>query len=144
LYGQVGRLLTSALVVDGPVPAVQIGLTGLAAAGVVRREGAATWWGAALAGHVGSALLSYGAMSVAAARGSESAREALGKPDFGVSCVFGGTAGALLVTGVRDRARGATAGGALGCLAMLALSRGWHGSQHGLSAALGAGLAAAR
>jgi hypothetical protein len=67
--GEVWRLLTSGLVVDG-VAAPQIALTAAAAWALIRLEGPLSWWAAVLVGHVGSALLAYAIVGVAIALGS--------------------------------------------------------------------------
>lgn len=65
--GQVLRLLTSVIAVEGPLAVPQIALGAFVAAVVIRREGAAVWWVAALVGHVGSALISYAIIDLASA-----------------------------------------------------------------------------
>jgi hypothetical protein len=128
--GEVWRLLTSGLVVDG-VAAPQIALTALAAFIVIRLQGAVVWWAAALVGHVGSALLAYAIIGVAIALGSEGAEAAADDPDFGISCVLGATLGALFASGFRLV-------GAIGFILLLPFSIDWYGPEHPLSFALGA------
>src|SRR3954453_21880483 len=83
-----GRLLLLAargLIVQGAVPALQLAAAALLAWGVLRRLGAATFWIAAVAGHVGATLLTYGAigalwLAAAAARRPVSRRRARRAP----------------------------------------------------------------
>lgn len=127
-------------------------IAAIAAGAVILREGPVTWWLAAIAGHVGSALLAYALIAIAAVLGSAGADRASDDPDFGVSCVLGASVGALLASAVlarRDGARDAgttvaLAAGLTGAAAMLALSAGWLDAEHGLSVALGAGVVIVR
>jgi hypothetical protein len=139
--GQVWRLLTSGLVVEG-VAAPQIALTGLAVAAVVQLEGPLVWWGSALVGHVGSALIAYAVIGLAIVVGSSSAEAAADDDDFGISCVLGATLGALLASGLRRRDRTLAGVGLLGLVVLLPFSIDWYGPEHPLSFALGAGVAA--
>lgn len=138
--GQALRLLTSGIVVEGPLAAWQIGFGALAAAVVIRREGAAVWWAAVLAGHVGSALIAYAIIGFGSAVGSASAEDAANDPDYGISAVLGATLGALLASGLR---RGDRMIGALGIVAffgLLPFSIGWVDIEHLLAFGLGAGV----
>ena len=105
--------------------APQIVLTALAAFFVVRLRGPLVWWAAVLVGHVGSALLSYALIAIAAPGG------AADDPDFGISCVLGASLGALFASGWRLV-------GALGFLALLPFSIDWYGPEHPFSFVLGA------
>jgi hypothetical protein len=137
--GELWRLLTSALVVDGAA-APQIALTAVAAFAVIRLEGAGVWWAAVIVGHVGSALAAYAIVGVAIALGSDGADAAADDPDFGISCVLGATLGALLAAGVRRRDRTLTAIGAAAFVLLLPFSLDWYGPEHPLSFALGFGV----
>jgi hypothetical protein len=128
--GEVWRLFTSALVVDG-VAAPQIALTALAAFAVIRLQGAAVWWAAVLVGHVGSALIAYAIIGIAIVLGSGGAEEAANDPDFGISCVLGASLGALFASGWRVV-------GVLGFVLLLPFSLDWYGPEHPLSFVLGA------
>lgn len=127
-------------------------MAAIAAGAVILREGPVTWWLAAIAGHVGSALLAYALIAIAALLGSDGADRAADDPDFGVSCVLGASVGALLASAVlarRDGARDAgttvaLAAGLAGAAAMLALSAGWLDAEHGLSVVLGASVVIVR
>jgi hypothetical protein len=139
--GRVWTLLTSALQPQGPAPLAQVVVLALVALVVIVREGPVVWWAAALAGHVLSALVAYGAIAVAAWLGSAAAARAGGRPDFGISCVLGGSAGALLAGGLVRGDRVATAAGGFALLVSLALSLGWYDVEHALSVLLGAAAA---
>ena len=128
--GEVWRLFTSALVVDG-VAAPQIALTALAAFAVIRLQGAAVWWAVVLVGHVGSALIAYAIIGIAILLGSGGAEAAANDPDFGISCVLGASLGALFASGWRVV-------GAVGFVLLLPFSLDWYGPEHPLSFVLGA------
>jgi hypothetical protein len=135
--GEVWRLLSSGLVVEGlAVP--QIAVTALAAGIVIRLEGAVLWWWAALVGHVGSALLAYAIIGVAVALGSGGAKAAADDPDYGISCVLGGTLGAMFAAGYRRRDAALVGMGLAGGIVLLPFSLDWYGPEHPLSFVLGA------
>ena len=133
--GRVWLLLTSALAAQGAAPLAQVALAAAVAALAISRIGVAAWWRAALAGHVGSALIAYALIGLAGAE------HAANTPDYGVSCVLGASLGALLT--VRGD-RVARTVGVVGTLALLALSSGWIGLEHPLSVAIGAAVTAWR
>lgn len=149
--GQVWLLLTSALGVRGDAPGLQIAAAAAVAALVIAREGPLTWWVAAVAGHVLSAVFAYALIGVAITLGSAGADRAAPQPDFGVSCVLGGSIGAALVSGVeglRSHRAGRRAGdvlatgiGVTGALILIAFSIGWYAVEHVLSVAIGAAAA---
>jgi hypothetical protein len=93
------------------------------AACVVLFGGAAAFWRAAIAGHVGSTLVAYAIVGVLLLVDPASVRDLVSAPDYGISCVYAGSLGALAVAGAR---RGRTvallalAGAALGMLPLLA------------------------
>jgi hypothetical protein len=131
--GRVWLLLTSALAAQGPAPLAQVALAATVATLVIHRLGAAAWWRAALAGHVGSALIAYALIGLA---GAERAAAA---PDYGVSCVLGASFGALLTVKGIPRVVGV-----VGTLALAPLSLTWIGLEHPLSVAIGAAVTAWR
>jgi hypothetical protein len=139
--GRVWTLLTSALQPQAPARLAQVVVLALLVLVVIVREGPVTWWASALAGHVGSALVAYAAIAVATWLGSAAADRAGDQPDFGVSCVIGGSAGALLASGLVRGDRVAAAAGGFGLLVSLPLSLGWYDVEHVLSVLLGAGAA---
>lgn len=148
--GEVWTLLTSALEVEGGVPGLQLLLTAIVAGAVIVREGPRLWWGVALAGHVGSALIAYGIIGIAELLSSASADRVADDADYGVSCVLAASLGALAVSGFLA-ARGKNAdswdrvalvAGLIGIVALLPLSFGWYGIEHPIAYLLGAGVAA--
>ena len=132
-HGRVWLLLTSALAAQGPVPLAQVALAAAVAAFAIGRIGAAAWWRAALAGHVGSALIVYALIGLAGAE------RAASTPDYGVSCVLGASFGALLTVKGAPRVIGV-----VGTLALLPLSLTRIGLEHPLSVAIGAAVTAWR
>jgi hypothetical protein len=140
--GEAWRLLTSALVVEGRLPLVQIGLAAAAAFAVVRAHGAIAWWGAVVAAHVGSALVTYGVIGIFDALGTRGAERVVDEPDYGVSIVITGSLGALFAGAWRRRRRDVAALALLGLLAFFPLSLDWYGIEHPLGFALGAGFLA--
>lgn len=105
--GKVWLLFTSALpVAEKPVlglgsTTVSIleiaGLT-LAVALLVRRRGGATFWLAALAGHVGGTLLTYAGVGVLWLVDHDTVRGVVNTLDYGVSAVWLAALGGLAVT----------------------------------------------
>jgi hypothetical protein len=115
--GQLWRLPTSALVIEGP-PVVQIGATALLIWIVVHRFGAPTFWVAAVAGHVGSTLAVYTGIALVWLVDAHAVRHVTDAPDYGISAVWAACMGVVCVAGAAGalrRARLATALGA-GCL----------------------------
>jgi hypothetical protein len=140
-HGEVWRLLTSSLVVEGPA-APQIALTALVVTAVIQLEGAFVWWCAAVIGHVGSAAIAYAVIGLAIALGSASADAAASDDDFGISCVLGASIGALFASGLIRRDRTLVAIALFGLLVLLPFSLDWYGPEHPLSFALGAAVTA--
>jgi hypothetical protein len=141
--GAVWRLLTSSLLVDAGVPGVQIAIVAAATALVIARHGAVTWWLAALAGHVGSALLAYAIIAVADELGSASADAAEDDWDYGISCVLAALAG-VLFAGAAKRREGpgdiALMAAAAAALVAWIVTIDWYGIEHVFAFALGAGV----
>jgi hypothetical protein len=124
-HGRVWLLLTSGLEAADPWPLVQVAVAAAIAVLMIVRTDAWTWWRAALAGHIGSALIAYALIAAAGAH------EAAQTADYGVSCVLGASFGAALaIPGLRLV-------GLAGTLALAPLSFGWLGIEHPLSIALG-------
>lgn len=96
LRGEWWGLLTSGLVVAGD-PAFEVPATVLAVILLIRWGGVATFWRAAIAGHVGATLLAYGGLALVwvFAR-SDLDLGVLDAPDYGISCVWAASVGALL------------------------------------------------
>jgi hypothetical protein len=137
-HGELWRLLTSALIVEGDLPLLQVAIAGLAAFTVIRTFGAVVWWGAVICAHLGSALVIYGVIGALDALGAESAERVADDLDYGVSVVLTGSLGALFA-GALGRGRRDVAVLALaGLLVFLPLSLDWYGVEHPLGFAFGA------
>ena len=149
--GGLWRLLSSSLIVDADFPGLQLALLGAVTAVVLIRHGAIVWWLAALAGHVGSALIAYALIAVAGQLGSGSAERFEDDWDYGISCVLAALAGVLFAGGVRRlrsglggaRDVGLVAAATAGLVAWLA-TIDWYGAEHLLAFALGAWVLLAR
>ena len=127
--GRVWLLLTSALEPQGAYPLLQVAGAAALAALLIVRAGAGVWWCCALAGHVLSAVTVYVLMGFDEV-----------SPDYGVSCMAGGTVGGLLVYG--RGSKGATAAALAGVVVLLVSSHGDYWLEHPLSIAFGAAAAA--
>jgi hypothetical protein len=92
--GQLWTLVTSAFVVSGPVIPQLASLTVVGGL-VIRREGPRVYWWAAAWGHLGSAVVAYAAVGLLTVAGVRVVHRVLYAPDYGVSCVWAGMAGAL-------------------------------------------------
>jgi hypothetical protein len=136
--GRLLSMLSSGIAVEGPLAVWQILLGALVTAVVIRREGTAVWWVAALLGHVGSALISYALIGIASALGSASAEDAANDSDYGISAVLCASLGALLASGLRSGDRMITGFGIAGFIGLLPFSIGWLDIEHPLAFGLGA------
>jgi hypothetical protein len=94
--GRVWSLLTSALLVTRD-PIVQLVAAALLTVAAMQALGPATFWLAAAAGHVGSALLAYAGIGLLWLIGRADVDSVVHAPDFGISCVVIGVLGALTV-----------------------------------------------
>lgn len=145
--GRPWLLLTSSLEITPEFGWAQWLLLAGVVSAVIYRLGPRLWWAAALAGHVGAALISYTAIEVATQVGSESARISADQSDFGVSIVLASSLGALTASGLpavrrpestSNRAdRAAVAIGLLGLVGMTVFSVGWYDIQHLIGYAIG-------
>jgi hypothetical protein len=135
--GELERLLSSALVVEGPLAIGQIALTAGLTWMVVARHGPRAWWGAAVSGHVGSALVAYALIALAVAAGLTPDRVE-DQPDFGISAVLAATAGALSAGALRRGDRRLAFACLAGLVIVVAISLDWYGIEHPLAFALGA------
>lgn len=143
--GDIGRLLSSSLIIDAELPLLQVALLATVTAVVIVRHGPRLWWIAALVGHVGSALIAYAIIAGGIALGFDSAERIADDWDYGISCVLAAQFGVLFADSLR-RLRGgrghrgdwlllgATTTGLLGWLATI----GWYGIEHPLAFGLGA------
>lgn len=143
--GDVGRLLSSSLLVADELRGAQIALLAAATALVLLRHGPRLWWLAALAGHVGSALVAYALIAGGIALGFGSAERIADDWDYGISCVFAALLGVLFADAVR-RLRAGRGGRldrlllvAIGLVALLSLmDLDWYGIEHPIAFGLGA------
>jgi hypothetical protein len=143
--GELERLITSGVVVNGPVAGLQLAVLVGVTAAVLTREGVRVWWGAAAAGHLGSALIAYAFIALALAVGATSPGRVTDQADFGISCVLAGLLGALFAGSTLRLARRRSrddlivAGACfLALLALIPSSLDWYGIEHPLAFALGA------
>lgn len=102
--GRLWTLVTSAFVVSGPAMPEIAGLV-LVGVAIVRRHGAGVFWRAAAVGHLGSAALAYAGLGLLTIAGEHLANRTVHDPDYGVSCVWAGLAGALAVSIARSLRR---------------------------------------
>ena len=136
--GEVWRLVTSALVVEGDLALVQVAIAALAAFAVIRAFGPVAWWGAVITAHLGSALVTYALLGLFDALGTESAEHIARHPDYGVSVVLTGSLGALFAGALGRGQRGVAALAGLVLLVSLPLSLNWYGIEHPLGFVFGA------
>jgi hypothetical protein len=101
--GRVWQLVTSGLVVAGD-PVVQLPAVALVIAVVVAMYGPGAFWRAALAGHIGATLVVYAGVGVLWLVWRSQVDTVLDAPDYGISCVWAGAAGALVAGPTRSRA----------------------------------------
>jgi hypothetical protein len=94
--GRVWSLVTSALLVTRD-PIVQLVAAALLTVAAIQALGPATFWVAAAAGHLGSALLAYAGIGLLWLIGRADVDSVVHAPDFGISCVVIGVLGALTV-----------------------------------------------
>lgn len=100
--GRVWSLVTSGLLVTRD-PIVQLVAAALLTVGAIQALGPATFWLAAAAGHLGSALLAYAGIGLFWLIGQANVDSVADAPDFGISCVVTGVLGALTVAAARHR-----------------------------------------
>ncbi|MGK2933508.1 MAG: hypothetical protein ACSLFD_12210 [Solirubrobacterales bacterium] len=145
--GRVWLLLTSGLEVVSTLSVVQWVMLAAGVVFVIYRLGPRIWWVAAIAGHIGAALISYGIIDLAIALGSQSADHTAAEADYGISIVLAATLGALTASALPFRRgpedpmstgdRGAMWLGLLGLLGMIIASFGWYDVQHVIGYAIG-------
>lgn len=98
--GHVARLLTSGLVIDG-LPWVQIVLLAAILVVALRELGVVRLWIVAIAAHVGGTLVAYAGVGALWLADRPLSASTIHERDYGVSVVFAGELGALLVHGGR-------------------------------------------
>jgi hypothetical protein len=106
---RVWLLLTSALLVSGP-PLLELAGLGLAIAVLVNREGALSFWGAGLVGHVGATLLAYAGVGVLWLTARHTVSATVHDFDYGVSAIWLATLGAVFASVWRERSQPLQAG----------------------------------
>lgn len=136
--GRVWQLLTSGLLVAG-VPALQLALMVPLVAVTMALLGPATFWAAALAGHIGSTLIAYAGVGALWLVDPSTVADVVVDPDYGVSCVWSAALGALLATPTAPRPlrRLGVAGGIMIVL-FVPFASDLAGVEHVLAFALGA------
>ncbi|MGI8920967.1 MAG: hypothetical protein ACR2HD_04720 [Solirubrobacteraceae bacterium] len=148
-HGRLWTLLSSGLLVAGPGVLVALLAAAAAALALAVHGGWALFWRVALAGHVGSALVAYVVLGLLVAVGATSSgAPSLTAPDYGISCVWFASVGALLcllALRVRSGQWRAFADGPLAAAALSALflptsilSDGLTTAEHVLALVLGA------
>lgn len=145
--GKVWLLVTSAMLVSGP-PLLELAGLVLAVGVLVRREGPAAFWRAAIGGHAGGTLIVYGAIGILWILARSTVEGVVHTRDYGVSSVWLGVLGAIFASILGDARRRAltraeqialatvAAGGVIGVV----FFRGLAGAEHGTAFAIGAAL----
>ena len=100
LAGKIWLLPLSGIVVDGATW-VQLAVLAEAAVVLVAMAGARTFWRAALLAHVGSTLIAYAVLGILNVADPSATGDLLRDPDYGVSCIWAGSLGALAVVAAR-------------------------------------------
>lgn len=98
--GKLWLLPLSGVIVDGNTWS-QLAMLAEVAAALVVLAGARTFWRAAIVGHVGSTLIAYAILGVLAVTAPSAIGDLVDAPDYGVSCVWAGSVGALAVVAAR-------------------------------------------
>jgi hypothetical protein len=142
--GRLWSLVTSGLLVTRD-PIVQLAAAALLTVAAIQALGPATFWLAAAAGHLGSALLAYAGIGLLWLVGRADVDSVAGAPDFGISCVVIGVLGALTVaaSGRRPAAWRTLAVAAGVAICAVIPPFGLAAVEHALAFALGAAAAAA-
>jgi hypothetical protein len=142
--GRLWSLVTSGLLVTRD-PIVQLVAAALLTVAAIQALGPATFWLAAAAGHLGSALLAYAGIGLLWLLARADVDSVTDAPDFGISCVVLGVLGALAVAASGRRPAAwrmlAVAAGAAICAVIPPF--GLAAVEHALAFALGAAAAAA-
>lgn len=115
--GHLLPLLTSGLLVAGD-PVVQIAGAAAAAIAVLVLLGPGAFWRAALAGHVGATLVAYAGVGLLWLVARADVDAVVDAPDYGISAVWAGSLGALVVAGTRGSSRRLVRGVAVAAVAL--------------------------
>jgi hypothetical protein len=99
--GRLWLLPLSAVVIDGEIW-VQVAVFVPAAVALVVVAGAGTFWRAAILAHVGSTLIAYAILQLLDVADHPVTGDLFRDPDYGVSCVWLGSLGALAVVCARS------------------------------------------
>jgi hypothetical protein len=150
-HGRLWLLVTSGLLAERPVGPSIISFALLAALTLVVC-GRRVFWLAAVAGHVLSTLIVYGAIAVGRFVEANDFRVAFGSYDYGVSAVSAAWLGAIAAAGwrVRGQTRAGRVAIALGCVAVAVFAYVMHpgvtiiGSEHVFAFAIGIAVGAAK
>jgi hypothetical protein len=137
--GNVWALVTSGLVIDGP-PVVQLAGTAVTAFAVLELLGATAFWAAVAIAHLGSAVIAYAGVGVLWLVAGADVDAVVDAPDYGISCVWAGAAGALLTAVLAARGSRLRIAALVGGAALLvagAPGDGLAGVEHGLAFVLG-------
>ena len=142
-HGGLWELVTSAFLVAGP-PVSQLVVLAVLALVLIQRHGARTFWTVAIVAHVGSTLVTYAGVGLLSLAHVRAVEPLLDQADYGISCVWAGALGAVVVdelaAGGRTR-RVAIAVAAAALLSMLsAVSSGLALPEHVLAFLIGAAL----
>jgi hypothetical protein len=100
MSGKLWLLPLSGVIVDGETWSQLAMLIGVAAA-LIALAGARTFWRAAILAHVGSTVVAYAVLGVLAVTAPSTIGDLFQDPDYGVSCVWAGSVGALAVVAAR-------------------------------------------
>ncbi len=93
-HGKLWLLLTSGFLVSGAI-GYQVLMLSILAFATIRRRGVGRFWAAAVAGHVGSTVVTYAALGVLILAHANSVQRLVSQSDYGISCIWAGALGAL-------------------------------------------------
>ncbi len=93
-HGKLWLLLTSSFLVSGAI-GYQVLMLSILAFATIRRRGVGRFWAAAVAGHVGSTVVTYAALGVLIVAHASFVQNLVSQSDYGISCIWAGALGAL-------------------------------------------------
>jgi hypothetical protein len=103
-HGRIWLLFTSGFVVAGPAVPQILALSALAAC-LSRVRGSLLFWHSALAGHVGSTLITYAGVALLGLAHAGVAAALVDEPDYGISAVWAAALGAFAASSFSGRGR---------------------------------------